>query len=225
MYITFEGPEACGKSTQANLLHEKLDKLSLLTKEPGSPHSSICIDLRSMIFKNDIVEEAALFCFLADRSQHVRTVIEPALKSNQLVISDRSSLSTIIYHIASKCPDPVDINYVSGLFPVLDIAQHIQPDICFLAGADYEWTLQQLAERNSLDRIELRGDTFHKEIHSLFSAIAGEDNKHSAVKDLIMTEMKLFPKRIVKLPSADANSTATIHDFICSVLQEAGVEI
>lgn len=218
MYITFEGPEACGKSTQAKLLHDKLltsQKDPLLTKEPGSPHSDLCVNFRSLIFKQDIVEEAALFCFLADRSQHVRTVIAPALKDGRIVISDRSSLSTIIYHIAKQCPDPVDMEYVISLLPALDLAQMIRPDICFIASADYDWTLEQLAARNSLDRIEQRGNSFHKHIHSLFNRIVGTHNtRFDSLNSVLQTHMKLFPKNIVWLPPAHEASVDEIHDFI-----------
>lgn len=225
MYITFEGPEACGKSTQAKLLHDKLltsHKDPLLTKEPGSPHSDLCVNFRSLIFKQDIVEEAALFCFLADRSQHIRTVIAPALKGGRVVISDRSSLSTIIYHIAKQCPDPVDLEYVTNLLPALDLAQMIKPDLCFIASADYDWTLEQLASRNSLDRIEQRGTTFHRHIHSLFDTIAGKKNNHWDLYAVLRTSMKLFPKNIVCLPPAHEATVEEIHDFIYKTVVEFG---
>jgi dTMP kinase len=217
MYITFEGPEACGKSTQAKLLHDKLltsQRDPLLTKEPGSPHSDLCVNFRSLIFKQDIVEEAALFCFLADRSQHVRTVIAPALRDGRIIISDRSSLSTIIYHIAKQCPDPIDIDYVIGLLPALDLAQMIRPDVCFISSADYDWTLEQLAARNSLDRIEQRGNSFHKHIHSLFDRIVSKHGGYDILCSTLQTHMKLFPKNIVCLPPAHEASVDEIHDFI-----------
>lgn len=221
MYITFEGPEACGKSTQAKLLHDKLLTLqhdSLLTKEPGSPHSDLCTEFRNLIFKQDIVEEAALFCFLADRSQHVRTVISPALKSGKTVISDRSSLSTIIYHIAKHCPDPINWDYVIDLLPALDVAQYIKPDICFVAMADYDWTLAQLNARNSLDRIEQRGKTFHHHIHNLFNKL-GSQTSSNDLGAILASGMRLFPKRIIYLPKADEASADQVHDFIINTIQ------
>lgn len=221
MYITFEGPEACGKSTQAKLLHDKLTEMkleALLTKEPGSPHSDLCTTFRSLIFKEEIVEEAALFCFLADRSQHVRTVISPALKSNKIVISDRSSLSTIIYHIAKQCPDPIDWEYVTNLLPVLDIAQHIKPDLCFVATADYDWTIKQLGARSGLDRIEQRGKTFHSHIHSLFHKL-GTQNSAFDLGAILAAGMKFYPKRIIYLPMANEASVEQIHDFILTTIQ------
>lgn len=226
MYITFEGPEACGKSTQAKLLHDKLltsKKDPLLTKEPGSPHSDLCVNFRSLIFKQDIVEEAALFCFLADRSQHVRTVIAPALKDGRIVISDRSSLSTIIYHIAKQCPDPIDLEYVINLLPALDLAQMIRPDLCFIASADYDWTLEQLAARNSLDRIEQRGSSFHRHIHSLFDRVMSKRDEGDMLYSILREHMKLFPKNIVCLPAAHEASVEEIHDFIYKTVSDMEV--
>lgn len=219
MYITFEGPEACGKSTQAMLLHEKLKHQTLLTKEPGSPHSDLCTTFRSLIFKSDIVEEAALFCFLADRSQHVRTVIEPALKAGKMVISDRSSLSTIIYHIAKHCPDPIDFNYVKNLLPVLDIAQYLRPDICFVATADYDWTQDQLAARKKLDRIEQRGETFHKHIHNMFDNLY-ITQQPTDLGTILSVELKLFPQNLIYLPRTNEASVEEIHEFVLNTVYE-----
>lgn len=225
MFITFEGPEACGKSTQASMLYTKLVSMGvpcLLTKEPGSSHSEICTTLRSLIFKPDITEETALFCFLADRSQHIRTVIRPALDEGKVVISDRSSLSTIVYHLAQKNKQPINWEYVHKLMFSLDLAQQIKPDLCFLATADYNWTVNQLNARPGLDRIELLGKDFHLRIHELFNDLCITS---SSFYENISSKMELFPREVVALPKADANSLHSIHDFIFEKISSVNKEL
>ncbi|MBU1610205.1 MAG: dTMP kinase, partial [Proteobacteria bacterium] len=101
MFVTFEGIEGCGKSTQIKLLTSYLEELGrevLVTLEPGG--SRIGRELRKLLLtmeSQDLTGESELFLYLADRAQHVSQVIRPALTAGKVVLSDRFADSTVAY--------------------------------------------------------------------------------------------------------------------------------
>src|SRR5580658_1089238 len=101
LFITFEGPEGAGKSTQIKLLALLLKKYHIpyvVTREPGG--SRLSTHLRRWILNKleyKLTGETELFLFLADRSQHVDEVIKPALKKGLVVLCDRYTDSTLAY--------------------------------------------------------------------------------------------------------------------------------
>jgi len=104
-FITFEGVDGCGKSTQLNRTASWLRELGnevLTTFEPGD--TSLGKEIRSLLLAGDFVPvpETELLLFLADRAQHVREVIQPALASGAWVLCDRYSDSTLAYQLAAR---------------------------------------------------------------------------------------------------------------------------
>lgn len=101
LFITFEGIEGCGKSTQAKLLAQRLERTGrpcLLTREPGG--TRIGRDIRDILLNpghRHMAPEVELALYFADRAQHLREVVWPALEKGQIVISDRFTDSTIAY--------------------------------------------------------------------------------------------------------------------------------
>ena len=100
IFLTFEGPEASGKSSQIKLLEKYLKKNNIqyiLTREPGG--TKIAESLRNLILKvkSDISIEEEILMLMAARSNHINNVIKPALKNGKLVISDRFADSTFVY--------------------------------------------------------------------------------------------------------------------------------
>jgi dTMP kinase len=97
-FIVFEGIDGCGKSTQAQILYDRLSERgipTLLTREPGG--TGFGQEARSLLFSHDLCPRAELFLLLADRAQHCHEVIAPALARGEWVISDRFTPSTIAY--------------------------------------------------------------------------------------------------------------------------------
>lgn len=102
-FITFEGGDGSGKSSHARLLADRLERDGysvLLTREPGD--TAIGATIRSLIIEQSMQHRTELFLFLADRAEHVETVIAPALAKGQIVICDRFSGSTIAYQIGGR---------------------------------------------------------------------------------------------------------------------------
>jgi dTMP kinase len=207
MYITIEGPEATGKSTHARILANALSERGydvFLTKEPGSPHDAICTSIRKLLLdpNNIIADRAALLLFLADRAQHMEKVAE-ALAKDKVVISDRSSLSTYVYHTARER------DYVSGmdtdLCGMLDFAQQIRPEMCLIFNSDVEWSLAQMRSRGALDRIECFDESFHARTHTLF----GVEQISTLTKML-----HIAPKDIVYVPDTSGHTESEIAAFV-----------
>lgn len=137
MFITFEGMEGSGKSTALNRVQQALLDEGhgvLLTREPGG--SRLGRTLRSILLdlaNDDIVSEAELFLYLADRAQHVGQVIRPALAEGVVVLSDRYADSTVVYQGYGRGLDPERLRElndmaVGGLWPDLTLVFDLPPE-------------------------------------------------------------------------------------------------
>jgi dTMP kinase len=130
VFVTFEGIEGCGKSTQCRLLGERLEELGLrvlLTREPGG--SPLGRTLRSILLSTettDLTRESELFLYLADRAQHVGRTIRPHLEQGWAVLCDRYADSTVVYQGFARGLDPDLLHTlnevaVAGLWPELTL--------------------------------------------------------------------------------------------------------
>ena len=137
MFISFEGTEGSGKSTALDLLCVALDRLGaspLRTREPGG--SVLGKSLRTLLLdaRQEVAPEAELFLYLADRAQHVRQVIRPALAAGRLVLPDRYADSTIVYQGYGRGL-PVERLFelnqmaVGGLWPDLTLLFDLDPAV------------------------------------------------------------------------------------------------
>lgn len=203
MYITIEGPEATGKSTQCKALAARLKEAGyevFLTKEPGSPHDQVCKGIRELLLNpdNKIESKAGLLLFLADRAQHIEKV-KNELSLGKVVISDRSSLSSFVYYVAEKRSEVLDKDQF--LCNMIDFAQQIRPDLCFICSSDLNWSLEKLSSRTHIDRIEKLSQGFHNNTHKLFSKEAIDQ----------MCSMMIFsPKKVIHLPPASVSEKSDI---------------
>lgn len=142
MFIAFEGLDGSGQSTQAQLLAENLEKTgkkTLVTKEPtrDTPTGKLIRDvLQGRIFMSP---QALQLLFAADRAEHLRTVIDPALKNNQIVITDRYFFSTIAYGALD-----VDWKWLKEFNRNFRV-----PDITFMLKLDPKICLERIASRGS----------------------------------------------------------------------------
>jgi dTMP kinase len=164
-YIAFEGAEACGKSTQAALLADRLD--AVLTRETGG--TSVGARLREILHDNavtNLTARAEALMTAADRAQHIAEVVAPALDSGRSVVSDRSLYSTLAYQgFGRELPveELKQINdwAIAGRWPQL---------VVFLDTPD-ELIAERLRGRD-LDRFEAAGDAFHQRVIEGFRTMA-----------------------------------------------------
>ena len=165
MFVTFEGIEGSGKSTQRERLLQWLDNEGISyvsTREPGG--TNIGRVLRQLLLSNQSElhsNRTELFLFAADRCEHLKTVVMPALARGDWVICDRYIDSTYAYQCGGRQHDEQDI---------LDIrlTQAVEPDITFLLDLFPEEGLRRAKARADLDRFEREVLAFHVRVREAY---------------------------------------------------------
>lgn len=173
MFVTFEGPEGAGKSTALKAIASKLtgmDYSVLTTREPGG--GALGKRIRQMLLEEDAVSpETELLLFLADRANHVETIILPALQEGKIVLCDRHADSTIVYQGYGR---GLDLEFLrrGNKFAT----KNLVPDLTLLFDLDPQIGLERLnptaegqRDVNRLDREPLE---FHKKVRAGFLEIA-----------------------------------------------------
>ena len=178
-FITFEGGEGCGKSTQVRRLKEALEAEGhevLLTREPGGTRLSELIrGLLKDEREDPPCDRAELLLFLAARAQLVRSVIRPALDAGTWVVSDRFSDSTFAYQGYGRGL-PLDVLRLANDFA----CEGLKPDLTVLLDVDTETSRARLRKREAAtnttaDRIEQAGDAFHARLRQGFLEMAAQE--------------------------------------------------
>lgn len=171
LFITFEGIEGCGKSTQAKILYDYLKQQGysvILTREPGG--TAIGNDIRQILIdkkNNQIQPLTELLLNFASRIEHLQQVILPALKNNIIVISDRFYDSTIAYQGFAM---GVEIETIEKMHQLM--INSIQPNITFLCDMDVEVAFQRIKSRFDNNRYEELSFDFHNKVRNGFLEIA-----------------------------------------------------
>jgi len=175
-FITFEGGEGCGKSTQARRLREALEAVGVevvLTREPGG--TPLAEEVRRLIkdpFDDPPCDRSELLLFLAARAQLVRNVIRPALAAGKWVVSDRFGDSTVAYQGYGRGL-PLDFIASADAFA----CEGLKPDLTLLLDVAPETAAARLrgreaATHTAADRIERAGDAFHARLRAGFAELA-----------------------------------------------------
>jgi dTMP kinase len=173
LFITFEGSEACGKTTQVRRLAARLDRLRvphLITREPGgTPIGETIRELLQFAPHNsNMAPETELLLFEASRSQLVREVIKPALARGVCVISDRFFDSTTVYQGAARKLDRQMVERFNT-FAVGDCI----PDVTIVLDIDGAAAgLRMRRERRELDRMEQQPAEFHERVRKGYRDLA-----------------------------------------------------
>lgn len=181
LFITFEGVEGCGKSTQAKALYRRLKKYNLvvlLTHEPGgTPLGSRLRQVLKKATNANIKLEAELFLFLASRAQLVSEVIRPNLEKGVIVISDRYGDSTVAYQ-----------GYGAGIsLPVIETLNNLatgglRPNLTILLDIEPEGGLQRKTKPHE-DRFETRDIAFHRKVRDGYLKMAAAEPQRWLVVD------------------------------------------
>jgi dTMP kinase len=183
LFITFEGADGSGKSTQLSKIFEYLTQKGIeciLTREPGG--TDLGNKLRDILLNYDgqVASNCELFLYLADRSQHIETKIKPALSRGEVVLCDRHIDSTVAYQGFARGLDIenlINLNKIAteGLLPDLTVVFDVETDIA----------MQRVGQTK--DRLESEGFEFHKKLRFGYLELA-----------------KRFPERIKVINSNNA---------------------
>jgi dTMP kinase len=182
-FITFEGGEGTGKSTQAALLANKLESLGLLvllTREPGgSPGAEIIRHVLLSGAAKPLGAEAEAMLFAAAREDHVRCTIAPALAAGKWVVCDRFADSTRVYQGALG---QVDRRLIKGLERVS--IGDLLPDLTLVLDVPVEVALERSAARRgnaAPDRFEAEDVAFHQKLREAFRALATDEPERCVI--------------------------------------------
>ena len=189
MFITFEGPDGCGKSTQSRLMAEKLEAVGyrvVYTREPGG--TDIGRKIRQIVLSNtnegmSPVAEALLYA--ADRAQHVFETIGPALKAGYIVVSDRFVDSSFAYQAVALNVGVDEVRAANdiatgGLKPDLTILLDVDPEtgICRVKRAKAKGSHEP-----GIDRIEARDLEYHARVRRAYLEMAAKEPSRIKVVD------------------------------------------
>jgi dTMP kinase len=205
-FITFEGIDGSGKSTQLRLLANYLKEAGcevVLTREPGG--TPVGIRLRGALL--DAHEEVdpltELLVFAADRAQHVRRVLRPAIKAGQVIISDRYADATVAYQGAGRGFSPQLIDEIVQL-----ATEGLKPDLTVLFDLSVEESIARTSRRangkHKGDRLDAEASDFHVRVRNAYLDLARAEPErvkivktnrpaeetHKHVKDIVVPFLK-----------------------------------
>ncbi len=174
LFITFEGGDGSGKTTQINLLATWLEsqgKTVVLTREPGG--TDLGIELRNIVLhrKGFIAPRAEALLYAADRSHHIHSLVRPALERGDVVVQDRYLDSSVAYQGAGRVLDPEEVRELS-----LWATERLMPDLTVLLDvpASVAKARQAQTERE-YDRLEAEAEDFHTRVRESYLSLAAEE--------------------------------------------------
>jgi dTMP kinase len=189
LFITFEGGEGGGKSVQAKALYRKLAKMAipvLLTREPGgTPFGRRISRWLKWAKDTNILPLTELMLFNASRAQLVNDVIQPALKSGQVVISDRYADSTTVYQGYGRGLDLAMVKSVNKA-----VTQGLTPDLTVLLDAPVEVCFARKGT-SKRDRFEQEAIAFHRRVREGYLKLASEKPGRWLVVDASQSKAKI----------------------------------
>jgi len=173
-FISLEGIEGTGKSTQAKLLSDYLIERGfevVLTEEPGGTQIGLRIrELLLSVEHKSMTAVTELLLYNASRSQHIREIILPAISRGAIVITDRFTDSTIAYQGFGRGIDP-------GIIDSIDLIAtgRLRPDITILLDLDAAVGLKRNKGINKTDRLELEDLEFHQRVRNGYHNLAEKE--------------------------------------------------
>ncbi|MDR0960646.1 MAG: dTMP kinase [Propionibacteriaceae bacterium] len=196
-FLVFEGGDGAGKTTQTTILAEWLARTGrevVVTQEPGG--TALGTALRGLLLDPDgaVAPAAEALLYAADKAQHVKEVIEPAIAAGKIVVCDRYVESMIAYQGARSVLDLADVERIATW-----AVGGLTPDLTILLDVP---VAEAFAGKGELDRMEAAGTLFHERVRDHFLALADRD-----------------PQRHLVVARQSIEETAqVIHDAVESIL-------
>ncbi|CAB4675252.1 unannotated protein [freshwater metagenome] len=206
-FISFEGGEGSGKSTQTQLLKTYLESIGekvLLSREPGG--TPLGKKLREILLDNqtgNISPRAEALMYAADRANHVYSLIQPALAAGQVVITDRYLDSSVAYQGAGRILQPTEVARISRW-----ATENLSPILTVIMDIPAETGLSRLQSR---DRLEAEPLAFHERIRQEYLNIANSDPERYFVVDATQSKEAIHEEiveRVSKLPLLVINQSS-----------------
>ncbi len=197
-FLTFEGIEGAGKSTQINLLAQYLKGLGyrvIVTREPGG--TALGELLRGVLLddrQKHIVPMAELLLMAAARAQHIEEKIKPALESGKWVLCDRFNDSSIAYQGAGR---GLGVRRVQKMMEL--VLESFVPDLTIVLDLDWKDGLKRATKNSKADRFEKEGRKFFEPIRDAFLRLSQKDSRYkvftaSSSVETIQNELRLIIK-------------------------------
>ncbi|EGO65962.1 dTMP kinase [Acetonema longum] len=174
MFITFEGPDGAGKTTQIGLLSQYLSRRGMAvvtTREPGG--TPLGDDIRRILLDvkyKGMDPRAETLLYLAARAQHAATVIRPALAEGRIILSDRFADSTLAYQGAARALAAAEVAAANEF-----ATAGLIPDLTILLDGDPAELQTRRQRRGAGDRIEAEAIAFHRRVRTGFLQLAGKE--------------------------------------------------
>ncbi|MEJ6553963.1 dTMP kinase [Microbacterium esteraromaticum] len=182
LWITLEGGDGSGKTTQARLLADWLQQRGrtvLRTREPGGSEVGALIRDIVLHHRGDIAPRAEALLYAADRAHHVATVVRPALERGEVVLQDRYLDSSVAYQGAGRVLDAGEVRDLS-----LWATEGALPDLTVLLDLDPATARRRLdADDKPFDRLEAEKEEFHARVRSAYLELAAAEPQRFLVVD------------------------------------------
>ena len=193
LFITFEGPDGCGKTTQMKLLAEyftKNGKEVVLTREPGGKGLGEKVREILLNYDGEVSDRCESFLFLADRAQNIDIIVNPAVKQGKIVLCDRHIDSTVAYQGYGRGLDIERINMLNNL-----ATNGKKPDLTFVFDVDVETSMKRVGKEK--DRMESAGMEFHNRVRQGYLELAKQEPQRIKVIDATKSIEEIHEKVVI----------------------------
>ena len=182
VFITFEGGDGSGKTTQIELLKAWLGERGhtvVVTREPGG--TDLGNELRDIILhrKGFIAPRVEALLYAADRAHHIHTLVAPALERGDVVVQDRYLDSSVAYQGAGRVLDPTEVRDVS-----LWATENLMPHLTILLDVPADVAKQrQDSDERAYDRLEAEAEDFHQRVRESYQRLADAEPERFVILD------------------------------------------
>lgn len=202
LFITFEGADGCGKTTQLKLLAEYLQGKGrdvLITREPGA--KGLGEKVREILLNYDgvVSDRCESFLFLADRAQHVDVIVNPAVSEGKIVLCDRHIDSTVAYQGYGRGLSIDRINLLNEI-----ATNGKKPDLTFVFDIDVDASMSRVGDEK--DRLESAGRDFHERVRLGYLEIAKAEPQRITVVNAVQSIEEIHAEVVAAINSFLYNS-------------------